>query len=167
MNMNEITMMNKVVLDPRDPNQVGITTLNTFICNYMETFADKEMREKVIPNTIMCSAAGKSIYTTTQGNLDRSGNSVLSYNLRSIGLVLLMYNMNLSALRFSVRGGSQPPCLFLDPDVVNGLMQDRFMKDRTFLSRIKYGIGLVDDRRIVLVRGNITRTRTMRRFNQT
>lgn len=167
MNMSTTTMMNTIVLDPRDPNQVGITTLNTFICSYIETFTNKEMREKVIPNTIMCTATGRPVYTTTQGNLDRSGNSVLSYNLRSIGLVLLMYNLNLSALRFSVRGGDQPPCMFLDPDVVDGLRQDRFMKDRTFLSRIKYGIGLVDDRRIVLLRGNVTRTRIMRRFNQT
>lgn len=152
--------------NPRDPNQVGIATMNMFISSYVSKALGANSVELVVADTIMCTNKGEATFSTINPDPDMSTKAIVKMNMHSLAGVLLSYNMSLSVLRFEVIDGQASPGLFMDPDVIEMMRTGKFMNDPAFVYRIRNGLPLVSDRAMMLAKGNvIRRTRKIMRTN--
>lgn len=147
------------MIDPRDPNQTGISTVNKFISSYVSKALGADNVEVVVANTIMCKRTGEAIFSTINMETDMSSRELVRLNMNSLAGVLSIYNMSLSVLRFSVDDDGRAPSMFMDPDVITMMSTGKFMNDPAFVYRIRKGLPLVSDRRMMLAKGNVVRRR--------
>lgn len=157
-----------IELDPRDPNRIGISTMNAFISSYVSKALGADSVELVVADTIMCTNKGEATFSTINPDPDMSTKEVVRLNMHSLAGVLMSYNMSLSVLRFSVDNEKRAPSMFMDPDVITMMRTGKFMNDPAFMYRIRNGLPLVSDRAMMLAKGNVVRrkrkimTRNMR-----
>lgn len=152
-----IMSANTISVDPRDPNQVGISTINRFISSYVNKALGADNVDVVVANTIMCTRTGEAIFSTINMQPSVSKRELVRLNMNSLAGVLSVYNMSLSVLRFKVDDEQRAPSMFLDPDVIGMMSTGRFMNDPAFVYRIRNGLPLVNDRRMMLAKGNVVR----------
>lgn len=147
------------VVNPRDPNQIGISTVNRFISSYVNKVLGADSVGVVVANTIMCRRTGEAIFGTIDMKPDMNSRELVRLNMNSLAGVLSIYNMSLSVLRFSVDDEERAPGMFMDPDAITMMKTGRFMNDPAFVYRIRNGLPLVSDRRMMLAKGNVIRRR--------
>jgi hypothetical protein len=147
------------LVDPTDPNKVSISTVNKFVSSYVRKISVKDAKVLVVAGSIMCTRSGEAVFDIEHDNRGWSKNDLLGANMRLLAKVLMSYNANLSLLRFEVDDERKAPSMFLDPETIKAMYSGRFMSDPMFMYSIKNGISLVNDRSILLSRGNVLRSR--------